>query len=117
MLIVKNLPVNAGDIRDTGLIPGLGRSSEGGHGDSLQYPCLENPTDRRACWAAFHRISQSDMIEWTQHTRKVKTELKSSEKKNQITAVGPEFTDGEGSQGSGYDRQSQKGILKAILKR
>ena len=34
-------------------------SSEGGHGNPLQYPCLENPTDGGACWAAFHRVSQS----------------------------------------------------------
>ena len=45
MLVVKNLPSNAGDIgeRDIGLIPGLGRLSEGGHGNPIQYSCLENP--------------------------------------------------------------------------
>jgi len=42
-LVVKNLPANAGDIRDTGLIPGLGRSQGGGHGNPFQYYCLENP--------------------------------------------------------------------------
>ena len=42
-LIVKNLPANAGDIRDTGSIPGLGRSPGGGHGNPLQYSCLDNP--------------------------------------------------------------------------
>ena len=46
--VVKNLPVNAGDARDVGLIPGSGRSCGGGHGNSLQYSCLENPTDRGA---------------------------------------------------------------------
>ena len=45
-LVVKNLLANVGDIRDTGSIPGLGRSSEGGHGNPLQYSCLENPMDR-----------------------------------------------------------------------
>ena len=40
--MVKNQPVNAGDIRDTGSIPGLGRSPGGGHGNLLQYSCLEN---------------------------------------------------------------------------
>ena len=39
----KNLPANAGAIRDVGLIPGSGRSPEGGHGKPLQYSCLENP--------------------------------------------------------------------------
>ena len=47
-LVVKNPPGSAGDIRDTDLIPGLGRSSEGGHGNTLQYSCLENPMDRGA---------------------------------------------------------------------
>ena len=42
--MVKNSPANAGDIRDVGLIPGSGRSPGGGHGDPLQYSCLENPT-------------------------------------------------------------------------
>lgn len=53
------------------------------------------------------------MTEWTQNTRKAKTELKSSEKKNQITGVGPEFTDGEGSQGSGYDLSAPKRHFKS----
>ena len=42
--MAKNSPANAGDIRDVGLIPGSGRSPGGGHGDPLQYSCLENPT-------------------------------------------------------------------------
>ena len=47
VLVIKNPPANAGDIRDTCLIPGLGRSPGGGHGNILQYSCLENPMDRR----------------------------------------------------------------------
>ena len=47
--MVKNLPANAGDIRDVGLIPGPGRSLGGGRGNPLQYSCLENPMDRGAC--------------------------------------------------------------------
>ena len=43
---VKNLPANAEDIRDVGSIPVLGRASGGGHGNLLQYSCLENPMDR-----------------------------------------------------------------------
>ena len=46
--MVKNLPASAGEIRDIGSIPGLGRSPGGGHGNALQYSCLENPTDRVA---------------------------------------------------------------------
>ena len=46
--MVRNLPPNAGDIRDVGSIPGSGRSPGGGNGNALQYFCLENPMDRGA---------------------------------------------------------------------
>ena len=58
-LVVKNLPANAGDIRDAGLIPGLERSPGGGHGNPLQYSCLENPTDRGTWWATVHGVIKS----------------------------------------------------------
>ena len=48
MLVVKNPPVNAGDVRDAVLNPGSGRPPEGGNGNPLQYSCLENPMDRGA---------------------------------------------------------------------
>ena len=51
VLCVKNPSANAGDIGDSGLIPGWGRSPGGGHGNPLQYSCLENPMDRGA-WRA-----------------------------------------------------------------
>ena len=54
LLVVKNLPANAGDIRDAGLIPELGRSLGGGHGNPLQYSCLENPKNRGAWQATVH---------------------------------------------------------------
>ena len=66
--MVKNLPGNAGDIRDTGSIPGWGRSSGGGHGNPLQYSCLENPIDRGAWKAVVHRLEESDIHEVTSHT-------------------------------------------------
>ena len=47
-LVVKNLPANAGNARDMNLIPGLGRSPEGGHGNPLHYSCLENPHGKRS---------------------------------------------------------------------
>jgi len=53
-LVVKNLPTNAGDVRDMGSIPGLGRSPGEGNGDPLQYSCLENSKDRGA-WQAKSR--------------------------------------------------------------
>ena len=49
--MVKNLPANAGDIRDRGLIPGSGRSPGEGNDNLLRYSCLEKPMDRRA-WSA-----------------------------------------------------------------
>jgi len=57
--VVKNLLDNAEDIRDIGSMPGSGRSPAGGHGNPLQYTCLENPMDRGACWAAVHRVTKS----------------------------------------------------------
>ena len=50
-LLVRNLPANVGDVRDTGSMPGLGRSHGGGHGHLLQYSCPENPVDR-GTWCA-----------------------------------------------------------------
>ena len=57
--MVKNPPVNAGDIRDVGSILGSGRSSEGGHGNPLHYSCLENPMDRGAWRTAVHGVTKS----------------------------------------------------------
>ena len=57
--VVKNPPANAGDLRDMGSIPGSGRSPGGGHGDLLQYSCLENPLDRGAWQATVHGVTQS----------------------------------------------------------
>ena len=55
-LVVKNPPASAGDRREVGSIPGLGRSPGGGHGNPLQYSCLENLMDRGAWWATVRRI-------------------------------------------------------------
>ena len=63
--VVKNLPANAGDTRDTGSIPGLGRSPGGGNGNPLQYSCLENPMDRGAWWATVHGVTKSQTwLKW-----------------------------------------------------
>ena len=61
--MVKNLPANAGDTRDTGSIPGSVRSPGGGHGNPLQYSCLENPMERGAWRATVHGVAESEMIE------------------------------------------------------
>ena len=59
-LMIKNMAANAGDIRDTGLIPGLGISPRRGHGNPLQYSCLENPMDRGAWRATVHGVSKNE---------------------------------------------------------
>ena len=62
--MIKNLPANAGDIRDASLIPGSGRST-GGHSNPLQYSCLENPMGRGAWRAVVEGITESDTAETT----------------------------------------------------
>ena len=57
--MLKNLPATAGDIRDTGSVPGWGRSPVGGHGNPVQYSFLENPTNRGAWQATVHRVAKS----------------------------------------------------------
>ena len=65
VLVVKNPPANAGDVREVGSIPGLGRSPGEGHGKPLQYSCLENPMDRGAWWASSWGQKELDMTEVT----------------------------------------------------
>ena len=57
--MVENPPADTGDVKDLDLIPGLGRSLRGGHGNPLQYSCLENPMDRRVWWATVHGVAKS----------------------------------------------------------
>ena len=57
-VVIKNLPANAGDVRDLGLVPGLGRSPGEGNGNPLQYSCLENPTDRGTWWATVQKFAK-----------------------------------------------------------
>ena len=64
-LVVENLPANAGDIRDTSLIPGSGRFPGGGHGNPLQYSRPENSMDRGALWATIQSHKKSDRTEAT----------------------------------------------------
>ena len=63
VLGVKNLPANAGDLRDAGSIPGLGRSPGAGNGNPLKYSCLENPMDREAGRVIVHGVTESDTNE------------------------------------------------------
>ena len=57
--VVKNLPVNSGDVRDAGSITGLGRPPGESHGNPLQYFCLENPIDRGVWWASVDGVTKS----------------------------------------------------------
>ena len=65
VLVVKNLSTSAGDVRDMCLIPGLGRSPGGGHGNPLHYSCLENPVDRGTGKAIVHRVAESQTWLWS----------------------------------------------------
>ena len=74
-LIDKESTCYAGHAGDLGLIPGLGRSPGGRHGNTLQYSCLENPMDRGAWWATVHRVhKQLDTTEVTEHAHTHKTD-------------------------------------------
>ena len=59
MSVVKNPPANTGNVRDTGLILGSGRSPGEGHGNTFHYSCLENPMDRGAWKPIVHRVTKS----------------------------------------------------------
>ena len=59
VLVVKNPPANTGDKRDGGLIPGSGVTPGGGHGNPLQYSCLENPMDRGTWQVTVHSVAES----------------------------------------------------------
>ena len=65
--MLVNPLANAGDERDRGSIPGSERSSGGGHGNPLQYSCLENSMDRGAWRATVHGVKESDKTEATEH--------------------------------------------------
>ena len=73
-LVVKNPPSKPGDVRDAGLIPGLGRSPGGGPGNPLQYSCLENSVDRGAWWTTVHSLTQSQtqLKKLSMHTNVIK---------------------------------------------
>ena len=59
VLVVKNLPANAGDVRDPGFILDTDRSYGERNGNIPQYSCLENPMDRQAWWAMVHRVAKN----------------------------------------------------------
>ena len=63
--MVKNLPASAGDVV---LVLGLGRSSGGGHGNPLQYSCLENPVNRGTWWATVHTVAKESDTQFSDIT-------------------------------------------------
>ena len=60
VLVVKNLPANARDVRDVGSIPGSRKSCGEGNGNPVQYSCLENPMDRGAWWDTVHGVAKTE---------------------------------------------------------
>ena len=61
-LVIKTPPTNVGDVRDPGSIPEWGRRPGEGHGNPVQYSCLENPSDRGARQATVHRVAKSQTL-------------------------------------------------------
>ena len=74
--LVKNLPANASDARDMGLIPESERSPEGGNGNPLQYSCLENPMDRGAWQATVHGVAKESFMTKQTNKQKKPTNIK-----------------------------------------
>ena len=74
--MVRNPAVGAGDVRDTGSIPGWGRSPGGGHGNPLQYSCLENPMDRGAWRPTVHGVTKGQTCLSDYHTHRKEREGK-----------------------------------------
>ena len=73
--MVKNLPANAGDIKEVGSITVSRRSPGRGHGNPLQYSCLENPMNRGAWQAIVHGVAESDMTEATEHACNISRDM------------------------------------------
>ena len=73
--MVKNPPANAGDSRDTGLVPGSGRSHGGGNGNPLQYSCLDNPMDREA-WRSGKELDMTEQFKHTVRAQMQVTDIK-----------------------------------------
>ena len=111
VLVVKNPPANAGDIRDTVFIPGLGRYPGGGHGNPFQYSCLENPMDRGAWRATVQRVTQSrtrlKRLNTRTNTQRQRYTERHRERPRQRCSERQRATDREGGAGFGA-----KGIAK-----
>ena len=110
VLVVKNTPANVGDVRDTGSIPGLGRSPGRGHGNPLQCSCLENPHGQRSLAGYSHGLtkSQTRVKQLSMHTQ---TETKFQQNRDNQTKVHRSLIGNVvGSQKSHRDRGMSKGL-------
>ena len=92
MLMVRDLSANAENIRERGSVPGSGRFPGGGHGNPLQYSCVENPMDIGACWATVHRVAKSQRrLQWFRKYVWRPTRSSSNTKKDVIFIIGDEM--------------------------
>ena len=80
--MVKNLSANARNVKDSGSIPGSGKSPGGEHGNPLQHSCLENPVDRGAWWGQSIGLKEPDMTEGMEHAGMQKSIFSSNTSKN-----------------------------------
>ena len=87
VLVVKNLPASAGDIRETDLIPGLGRCPGGGHGNSFQYFCPENAMDRSLKGHNSWRHKELGTTEASYHVYRILTVLRLTVCKNEMFLI------------------------------
>ena len=88
--MVKNPPAIAGDAKDVGSIPGLGRCPGGGNGNSLQYSCLEKPMDKGAGWTTVHSVAknQTQLRAHTHGTMRPDSELPGSKSERGMSPWG-----------------------------
>ena len=116
-LVIKKLPANETDMRETGSIPGSGRFPGGGNGNSLQYSCLENPMDRGAWWAIIHRIAKIQAwLKWQHALRwKLTTVWECQFSKNQAISISNRCTTSPGDLGGFFCRSRSLRPFQASL--
>ena len=87
VLLIKNPPAGAGDVRNRGLIPGSGKSPGIGNGNPLQYSCLENFMGRGAWWSTVHGVAKSQTEQLNTHTQCLSNEARACTERSVFLAL------------------------------